>query len=142
MPSQQQRAGQFRKPLGMGRAGLGSKAVPCAAVSWAGGHRQWDGQVQTMWPARRVCRGALGPEMAAHAAVGTEARLTHTLPADLGGSRAAACGPLLKRSHSFPLPSVHEEIADNLSQAQAGDQAAAAPPGEDRPHAHGSLQHT
>lgn len=60
-----------------------------------------------------------------------------TPSADHGGGRAAACGPLLKRSLSFPLPSVHEEIADDLGQAQAGDQAAAAPPGEDRPHAHG-----
>ncbi|XP_036162775.1 patatin-like phospholipase domain-containing protein 7 isoform X4 [Myotis myotis] len=48
---------------------------------------------------------------------------------DHGGGRAAAGGPLLKRSLSFPLPSVHEEIADDLGQAQAGDQAAAAPPG-------------
>lgn len=68
--------------------------------------------------------------------MGTEARLT-TPSADHGGGRAAAGGPLLKRSLSFPLPSVHEEIADDLGQSQAGDQATAAPPGEDRPHAHG-----
>ncbi|XP_060464055.1 patatin-like phospholipase domain-containing protein 7 isoform X1 [Panthera onca] len=48
---------------------------------------------------------------------------------DRGGSRAAAPGPLLKRSQSFPLPSVHEEILDELSKAQAGDQAPFAPPG-------------
>ncbi|KAM5330712.1 patatin-like phospholipase domain-containing protein 7 isoform 3-T3 [Glossophaga mutica] len=50
-------------------------------------------------------------------------------PADRGGSRAAASGPLLKRSHSVPLPSIHEEISDELGKAQAGDQAPAAPPG-------------
>ncbi|XP_053523792.1 patatin-like phospholipase domain-containing protein 7 isoform X1 [Artibeus jamaicensis] len=49
-------------------------------------------------------------------------------PADRGGSRAAASGPLLKRSHSVPLPSVHE-ISDELGKAQAGDQAPVAPPG-------------
>ncbi|XP_030149231.1 patatin-like phospholipase domain-containing protein 7 isoform X1 [Lynx canadensis] len=48
---------------------------------------------------------------------------------DRGGSRAAAPGPLLKRSQSFPLPSVHEEILDELGKAQAGDQAPFAPPG-------------
>ncbi|XP_016067253.1 PREDICTED: patatin-like phospholipase domain-containing protein 7 [Miniopterus natalensis] len=48
---------------------------------------------------------------------------------DHGGSRVAPSGPLLKRSHSVPLPSVHEEISDELSQAQAGDQGAPAPPG-------------
>ncbi|KAM9082143.1 LOW QUALITY PROTEIN: patatin-like phospholipase domain-containing protein 7 [Megaptera novaeangliae] len=47
---------------------------------------------------------------------------------DGGGSRAAASGPLPKRRPS-PLPSVHEEVVDKLSQAQAGDQAASAPPG-------------
>ncbi|XP_058380613.1 patatin-like phospholipase domain-containing protein 7 isoform X3 [Diceros bicornis minor] len=50
-------------------------------------------------------------------------------PADRGGSRAAASGPLLKRSHSVPLPSVHEEISDKVGKAQAGDQAPSAPPG-------------
>uniref|UniRef100_K9IQ44 lysophospholipase n=1 Tax=Desmodus rotundus TaxID=9430 RepID=K9IQ44_DESRO len=49
-------------------------------------------------------------------------------PADRGGSRAAASGLLLKRSHSVPLPSVHE-TSDELGKAQAGDQAPAAPPG-------------
>ncbi|XP_040316174.1 patatin-like phospholipase domain-containing protein 7 isoform X1 [Herpailurus yagouaroundi] len=48
---------------------------------------------------------------------------------DRGGSRAAAPGPLLKRSQSFPLPSVHEEILDELGKAQAGDQAPFAPSG-------------
>ncbi|KAM7093557.1 patatin-like phospholipase domain-containing protein 7 [Molossus nigricans] len=48
---------------------------------------------------------------------------------DHGGSWAAASGPLLKRSHSFPLPSAREERADPLGKAQAGDQAASAPPG-------------
>ncbi|EFB20911.1 hypothetical protein PANDA_015788, partial [Ailuropoda melanoleuca] len=48
---------------------------------------------------------------------------------DRGGSRAAASGPLLKRSQSFPLPSVREEILDELSKAQAGDQTPFAPPG-------------
>ncbi|XP_021546756.1 patatin-like phospholipase domain-containing protein 7 isoform X3 [Neomonachus schauinslandi] len=50
-------------------------------------------------------------------------------PADRGGSRAAASGPLLQRSQSFPLPSVHEEILDEFGKAQAGDQAPFAPPG-------------
>uniref|UniRef100_A0A3Q2LN94 lysophospholipase n=1 Tax=Equus caballus TaxID=9796 RepID=A0A3Q2LN94_HORSE len=48
---------------------------------------------------------------------------------DHGGSRAAASGPLLKRSHSVPLPSVHKEISDELGKAQAGDKAPSAPPG-------------
>ncbi|XP_036892681.1 patatin-like phospholipase domain-containing protein 7 isoform X2 [Sturnira hondurensis] len=48
---------------------------------------------------------------------------------DREGSRAAVSGPLLKRSHSVPLPSVHEEISDELGKAQAGDQAPPAPPG-------------
>ncbi|XP_032979039.1 patatin-like phospholipase domain-containing protein 7 isoform X2 [Rhinolophus ferrumequinum] len=50
-------------------------------------------------------------------------------PAERGGSRALAPGPLLKRSHSVPLPSVHEEISDELGKAQAGSQAPSAPPG-------------
>ncbi|XP_032254703.1 patatin-like phospholipase domain-containing protein 7 isoform X1 [Phoca vitulina] len=50
-------------------------------------------------------------------------------PADGGGSRAAASGPPLQRSRSFPLPSVHEEILDEFGKAQAGDQAPFAPPG-------------
>ncbi|XP_057578840.1 patatin-like phospholipase domain-containing protein 7 isoform X3 [Hippopotamus amphibius kiboko] len=53
-------------------------------------------------------------------------------PADCCGSRAAASGPPAKRSHPFPLPSVHEmaeEMVDEPGQAQAGDQAALAPPG-------------
>ncbi|XP_011368250.1 patatin-like phospholipase domain-containing protein 7 [Pteropus vampyrus] len=49
-------------------------------------------------------------------------------PADRGG-RVVASGPLLKRSHSVPLPSIHEEVSDELSKAHAGDQAASAPPG-------------
>ncbi|XP_073746140.1 patatin-like phospholipase domain-containing protein 7 isoform X2 [Callorhinus ursinus] len=48
---------------------------------------------------------------------------------DGGGSRAAVSGPVLKRSQSFPLPSVHEEIPDEFGKAQAGDQAPFAPPG-------------
>lgn len=61
------------------------------------------------------------------AAVGTEAwPHNRAPPADRGGSRAAASGPLLKRSHSVPLPSVHEEISDELGQAPA------APSGESR----------
>uniref|UniRef100_A0A452G146 lysophospholipase n=1 Tax=Capra hircus TaxID=9925 RepID=A0A452G146_CAPHI len=51
------------------------------------------------------------------------------LPADPGGSRAAVCGPLPKRSHPVLLPSVHEEVAAKLSQAQAGIQASSAPAG-------------
>ncbi|XP_054440072.1 patatin-like phospholipase domain-containing protein 7 isoform X2 [Pteronotus mesoamericanus] len=46
-----------------------------------------------------------------------------------GGGRAAASGPLLKRSHSVPLPSLHGEIPDELSKAPAGDQAPSASPG-------------
>ncbi|XP_068839523.1 patatin-like phospholipase domain-containing protein 7 isoform X2 [Capricornis sumatraensis] len=48
---------------------------------------------------------------------------------DRGGSRAAVCGPLPKRSHPALLPSVHEEVAAKLSQAQAGIQASSAPAG-------------
>ncbi|XP_029775689.1 patatin-like phospholipase domain-containing protein 7 isoform X2 [Suricata suricatta] len=48
---------------------------------------------------------------------------------DGGGSRTAAPGPLLKRSQSVPLPSVHEEILDELGKAQAGDQPPFAPSG-------------
>ena len=52
------------------------------------------------------------------------------LPADRGGSRATVCGPLPKRSHSVLLPSVHEEVVAELSQAQAGIQASSAPAGK------------
>ncbi|XP_040081590.1 patatin-like phospholipase domain-containing protein 7 isoform X2 [Oryx dammah] len=48
---------------------------------------------------------------------------------DRGGSRTAVCGPLPKRSHPVLLPSVHEEVAAKLSQAQAGIQASSAPAG-------------
>ncbi|XP_070655897.1 patatin-like phospholipase domain-containing protein 7 isoform X1 [Bos indicus] len=48
---------------------------------------------------------------------------------DRGGSRATVCGPLPKRSHSVLLPSVYEEVAAELSQAQAGIQASSAPAG-------------
>ncbi|XP_025117881.2 patatin-like phospholipase domain-containing protein 7 isoform X1 [Bubalus bubalis] len=48
---------------------------------------------------------------------------------DRGGSRATVCGPLPKRSHSVLLPSVHEEVVAELSQAQAGIQASSAPAG-------------
>lgn len=48
-------------------------------------------------------------------------------PADRGG-RVVASGPLLKRSHSVPLPSIHE-VSDELGKARAGDQATSAPPG-------------
>ncbi|XP_016050161.1 patatin-like phospholipase domain-containing protein 7 [Erinaceus europaeus] len=48
---------------------------------------------------------------------------------DRAGSRAAISGPLLKRSQSVPLPSVHEEILDELGKAQAGDQGPSSPPG-------------
>ncbi|VCX40510.1 unnamed protein product [Gulo gulo] len=50
-------------------------------------------------------------------------------PAGRGGSRAAGSGPPLKRSRSFPLPSVHEETLDELGKAQAGDQTPLVPPG-------------
>uniref|UniRef100_A0A8C4M9G6 lysophospholipase n=1 Tax=Equus asinus asinus TaxID=83772 RepID=A0A8C4M9G6_EQUAS len=62
-------------------------------------------------------------------AVGKTKRQSCLVPADHGGSRAAASGPLLKRSHSVPLPSVHKEISDELGKAQAGDKAPSAPPG-------------
>ncbi|XP_070312756.1 patatin-like phospholipase domain-containing protein 7 isoform X7 [Odocoileus virginianus] len=51
------------------------------------------------------------------------------IPADRGGSRTAVCGPLPKRSHPVLLPSVHEEVVDELSQAQASIQASSAPAG-------------
>ncbi|XP_073908808.1 patatin-like phospholipase domain-containing protein 7 isoform X4 [Castor canadensis] len=46
---------------------------------------------------------------------------------DRGSSRPAATGPLLKRSSSSPLPSVHGEISDELGQSQAGDPSPSAP---------------
>ncbi|XP_057355260.1 patatin-like phospholipase domain-containing protein 7 isoform X5 [Manis pentadactyla] len=49
-------------------------------------------------------------------------------PADHGDGSAAASGPLLKRSHSFPLPSVRK-ISDEPGKAQAGGQAPPTPPG-------------
>lgn len=48
---------------------------------------------------------------------------------DHGGSWATTSGPLLRRSHSVPLPAAHEEISDELGKAQAGDQGPSAPPG-------------
>lgn len=61
----------------------------------------------------------------------TEAFLpTRPLPVDRGGSRAAGSGPPLKRSRSFPLPSVHEESLDELGKARAGDQMPLVPPGK------------
>ncbi|XP_032722223.1 patatin-like phospholipase domain-containing protein 7 isoform X1 [Lontra canadensis] len=70
------------------------------------------------------------------ACCGSEDRLERPLrpqetcdPADRGGSRAAGSGPPLKRSRSFPLPSVHEETLDELSKARAGDQTPLVPPG-------------
>nr|XP_031532962.1 patatin-like phospholipase domain-containing protein 7 isoform X9 [Vicugna pacos] len=51
-------------------------------------------------------------------------------PAGRGGSCAVASGPaVLRRSHSVPLPSVHEEVANERSQVQAAHQAPSAPPG-------------
>ncbi|XP_047625050.1 patatin-like phospholipase domain-containing protein 7 isoform X3 [Phacochoerus africanus] len=50
-------------------------------------------------------------------------------PADRGGSRAMASGPVLKRSHSSPLPSVHKDTLDERGKAQEGDRAPLAPPG-------------
>ncbi|XP_036756594.2 patatin-like phospholipase domain-containing protein 7 isoform X2 [Manis pentadactyla] len=47
---------------------------------------------------------------------------------DHGDGSAAASGPLLKRSHSFPLPSVRK-ISDEPGKAQAGGQAPPTPPG-------------
>ncbi|XP_058158775.1 patatin-like phospholipase domain-containing protein 7 isoform X3 [Dasypus novemcinctus] len=49
--------------------------------------------------------------------------------ADRGGAPLAASGPLLKRSISFPLPSVHEEIASELGTALAGGPGPPAPQG-------------
>uniref|UniRef100_A0A8C6DKW5 lysophospholipase n=1 Tax=Moschus moschiferus TaxID=68415 RepID=A0A8C6DKW5_MOSMO len=48
---------------------------------------------------------------------------------DRGGSRAAVCGPLPKRSHPVLLPSVHEEVVAELSHAQADIEASSAPAG-------------
>lgn len=60
--------------------------------------------------------------------IGTQAwPRAHPRPADRGG-RVVASGPLLKRSHSVPLPSIHE-VSDELGKARAGDQATSAPPG-------------
>uniref|UniRef100_A0A8D0NCQ3 lysophospholipase n=1 Tax=Sus scrofa TaxID=9823 RepID=A0A8D0NCQ3_PIG len=42
---------------------------------------------------------------------------------DRGGSRAMASGPVLKRSHSSPLPSVHKDTLDERGKAQEGDRA-------------------
>ncbi|XP_055988845.1 patatin-like phospholipase domain-containing protein 7 isoform X1 [Sorex fumeus] len=47
---------------------------------------------------------------------------------DRGASHAMASGPLLRRSHSVPLPAAHEEVSDELTSAQAGDQGPSAPP--------------
>uniref|UniRef100_A0A8C2V0M9 lysophospholipase n=1 Tax=Chinchilla lanigera TaxID=34839 RepID=A0A8C2V0M9_CHILA len=44
-------------------------------------------------------------------------------------SRLAASGPLLKRSQSVPLPSIHKEISDELGQPQIGDPDLSAPQG-------------
>ncbi|XP_047555663.1 patatin-like phospholipase domain-containing protein 7 isoform X2 [Lutra lutra] len=70
------------------------------------------------------------------ACCGSEDRLERPLrpqetcdPADRGGSRAVGSGPPLKRSRSFPLPSVHEETLDELGKARAGDQTPLVPPG-------------
>ncbi|XP_022356671.1 patatin-like phospholipase domain-containing protein 7 [Enhydra lutris kenyoni] len=70
------------------------------------------------------------------ACCGSEDRLERPLrpqetcdPADRGGSRAAGSGPPLKRSRSFPLPSVHEETLDELGKARAGDQMPLVPLG-------------
>nr|XP_012639900.1 patatin-like phospholipase domain-containing protein 7 isoform X3 [Microcebus murinus] len=46
-----------------------------------------------------------------------------------GGGCSAASGPLLKRSLSVPLPSVHGEISDELEKSQAGDPDPSAPQG-------------
>ncbi|XP_008046035.1 patatin-like phospholipase domain-containing protein 7, partial [Carlito syrichta] len=48
---------------------------------------------------------------------------------DHGGSCSTTTGPLLKRSHSVPLPSVHEESSDELKKPQAGDPDPSAPSG-------------
>ncbi|XP_048202887.1 patatin-like phospholipase domain-containing protein 7 isoform X3 [Perognathus longimembris pacificus] len=40
---------------------------------------------------------------------------------DRGGKHPAASGPLLKRSSSSPLPSIHGEISDELGKPQTGD---------------------
>ncbi|XP_075865281.1 patatin-like phospholipase domain-containing protein 7 isoform X2 [Microcebus murinus] len=48
---------------------------------------------------------------------------------DRGGGCSAASGPLLKRSLSVPLPSVHGEISDELEKSQAGDPDPSAPQG-------------
>ncbi|XP_010607077.1 patatin-like phospholipase domain-containing protein 7 [Fukomys damarensis] len=40
---------------------------------------------------------------------------------DCSSSRSAASGPLLKRSQSVPLPSIHKVISDELGQSQTGD---------------------
>lgn len=97
---------------GDGQAGAGDEIVAWGA-----------GVLRLSRGLRQVVCAAVGPETPPHA---------HVLPADHGGSRVAPSGPLLKRSHSVPLPSVHEEISDELSQAQAGDQGAPAPPGKEQ----------
>ena len=62
--------------------------------------------------------------------MGTEA-LPHASPSQQMVA-AAVQQPLglCRRGAPSPLPSVHEEVVDKLSQAQAGDQAASAPPGK------------
>nr|XP_045009419.1 patatin-like phospholipase domain-containing protein 7 isoform X2 [Jaculus jaculus] len=47
-------------------------------------------------------------------------RPSESSDSDHGGSRLAVSGPLLKRSCSVPLPSIHREIADELGQSQMG----------------------
>ncbi|XP_019496713.1 PREDICTED: patatin-like phospholipase domain-containing protein 7 isoform X2 [Hipposideros armiger] len=64
-----------------------------------------------------------------HMGCGPEERPQEYHDPECGGGRALAPGPLLKRSYSVPLPSVHGEISDELGKAQARDQAPPAPSG-------------
>ncbi|XP_005408678.1 PREDICTED: patatin-like phospholipase domain-containing protein 7 isoform X3 [Chinchilla lanigera] len=56
-------------------------------------------------------------------------QLQESCDSDCSSSRLAASGPLLKRSQSVPLPSIHKEISDELGQPQIGDPDLSAPQG-------------
>uniref|UniRef100_Q6ZV29-3 Isoform 3 of Patatin-like phospholipase domain-containing protein 7 n=1 Tax=Homo sapiens TaxID=9606 RepID=Q6ZV29-3 len=56
-------------------------------------------------------------------------RLQESCDSDHGGGRPAAAGPLLKRSHSVPAPSIRKQILEELEKPGAGDPDPSAPQG-------------